>query len=282
VSTNIVFIKKMANINIKKIAIIISIFIGISTGLFFYLTKDSFSVPVLMYHYVSDKESPDAIAVSKQDFRKQMKYLKDNGYKFLTLDELEDFKNNKKKFPRKSVVITFDDGYSNVYTNAFPIMKEYGAKGTIFVISNKIDVAGYLSSKQMQEMQKSGYIKIGSHSENHPNMPELSYESQLMELKQSKSTIEQVIGDKVDYLAYPYGESNSDTEKAAKDCGYKLAFRVDSTNTRIEQNNYRLKRLWALSDFNRFTEICKVSRISDIRGYAKRILKRNTYLSEAF
>lgn len=256
---------------IKKIAIGLLLFIGISTGMFFYLTKDSFSVPVLMYHHISDKKWNDAMYVSRDEFTRQVKYLKDNGYKFLSIDELEDYKFKKRKFPRKCVAITFDDGYENVYKNAYPVLKEYGAKGTVFVITSKLDVKGYLNSKQILEMQTSGVIKSESHTDSHPQLPKLSYEKQLRELKDSKDKLETLLGSRVNYIAYPYGESNEDTEKAMKEVGYNLGFRVDSNYTRRGDNTYALRRFWALEDFDYFTQITRVSRVSDIRFYLKRV-----------
>lgn len=260
---------------IKRLIILSAAFLCIITAVCFYITRESYSVPVLMYHYIGDEDNGKEICVSKQDFKKQINYLKDNNYKFLSLDELYDYEINNKKFPRKAVVITFDDGYDNVYTNAFPVIKEFDAKGTVFVITSKIGDKHYLNKQQIKDLQQSGYIKIGSHSVNHKNMRELSFDEQLKELKDSKEELEKIIEDKINYAAYPYGSFNGDTIKASKKAGYKLAFQVYSGYTRTGDNIYKLKRLSALSDYNYFTKIVRVTRTSDLKFLLKKVANQN-------
>ncbi|MCJ7691048.1 MAG: polysaccharide deacetylase family protein, partial [Clostridiaceae bacterium] len=86
-------------------------------------------IPVLMYHAIG-YEKGNTARVPKENFKEQMKYLKDNGYVTLTLDEAYDFFSNNKPIPEKSVVLTFDDGYVDNYVEALPILKEFGFKAT--------------------------------------------------------------------------------------------------------------------------------------------------------
>lgn len=260
--------------NKRKTVIIIIIFISAILSSFFYFTRKSFSIPVLMYHYITNEESTQEVCVSKKRFEEQIKYLKDNGYKFLTIEELRKLRDSKKRFPRKSVVITFDDGYSDIYYNALPIMKRYGAKGTVFVISGKIGSPMYLNKDELRELQKSDIINIGSHTVNHKELDKLSFDDQLSELKESKETLESIIGSKVEHIAYPYGKYNRDTVKAAELAGYKMGFTVDGDYTRSEGGYYDLRRFWALSDFKYFKEVSKVSRASDLKYYIVKTVKR--------
>ncbi|MDP4177080.1 MAG: Ig-like domain-containing protein, partial [Bacillota bacterium] len=137
-------------------------------------------VPVLMYHYIedyNDKDEYKELKVSKEKFKKQLQYLKDNGYSTLTLNEIYDFIVNHKCIPEKSVALTFDDGYNDNYTNAFPLIKEYGYKATVFVVTNWIDKEGlpYISSEHLKEMDTAG-MDIESHTLNHDHLPTLSYD----------------------------------------------------------------------------------------------------------
>jgi peptidoglycan/xylan/chitin deacetylase (PgdA/CDA1 family) len=258
-------------VKIKRIAIVLLLFAGMGTGLFLYATKDSFSLPVLMYHHISDQKWDEPMYVSRDEFSRQIKYLRDNKYKFMSMEEVEEYKQHKRKFPRRAVAITFDDGYEDVYRNAYPILKENGANGTVFVITSKLDEKGYLSRDQILEMQRSRVVKSESHTDNHLQLPKLNYDNQLRELTDSKDKLEKVLGTKVKYIAYPYGESNEDTQKAVRKAGYNMGFIVDSNYTRLSDDIYSLRRFWALEDFKYFTQESHVSRVSDIKIYLKKI-----------
>ena len=180
-------------------------------------------VPVLMYHSIA-VEKGNPIRMPVEQFDKEMKYIKDQGYTTLTMKELYDYFENKVPVPTKSVVITLDDGYEDNYTAAFPVLKKYGLKATIFMITSTIDVnPKCLTSAQLKEMDKAG-IEIESHTVTHTDLDTLSYSQQLAELKDSKTALENLLGRTVDYVAYPEGRYNDDTVKAVAATGYKMAF----------------------------------------------------------
>lgn len=105
-----------------------------------------------------------------QQFKTQMKYIKDNGYTTLTPKQLYNFFVENKPIPKKSVVITFDDGYLDNYKYAYPILKEFNLKATIFVIASNIDKDNRcMTSKQLKELQNNG-IDIESHTFNHEEL----------------------------------------------------------------------------------------------------------------
>ncbi|EJO5346145.1 polysaccharide deacetylase family protein [Clostridium botulinum] len=213
------------------------------------------SIPVLMYHSV-DYEKGNELRLPKEEFKKQMKYLKNNGYTTLTLKELYSFLQKNKPIPKKSVVITLDDGYVDNYTNAYPILKELGIKATIFIVTSNIDKnEETLTSKQIKEMDQYG-IEIGSHTYNHDKLDELSYEKQLETMKKSKNDLEKILNHKVDFIAYPYGKWNKDTIKAAKAAGYKMAFTTDGRWSNKENGIYSLDRVYisSLRDMKNFKE----------------------------
>lgn len=178
-------------------------------------------IPILMYHSVK-YEKGNPVRISEDRFREQMKYLKDNGYITLTLDEAYSFFINNTPVPKKSVVITFDDGYVDNYTSAYPILKEYGFKATVFVITNVIGTGEYLNMAQIKELNDYG-IDIQSHTLNHENLSILSYDKQVETLRKSKEALENILGEPIEYIAYPFGKYNKDTVKAVEAVGYKLA-----------------------------------------------------------
>jgi len=181
------------------------------------------SVPVLMYHSIGTSNL-NPYVVSTDRLNMDMKYLNDNGFTTLSTDDLYDFMVKNKPVPKKSVLITFDDGYEDNYTNAFPILKKYKFKATIFVITGYIDKSKhFLSSAQLKEMQSNG-IDIESHTNLHDKLGTCTYDSQLKTLKTSKDYIEKTLNKTVRYISYPFGSYNLDTLKAVNAAGYKMAF----------------------------------------------------------
>ncbi len=204
------------------------------------------SIPVLMYHSI-DYEEGNELRVPKEQFKEQMKYLKDNGYTTLTLDELYNFLEKDKPVPEKSIVITLDDGYVDNYTNAYPILKELGFKATVFVITSNIDKdKRTLTSKQIKEMDGAG-IQIASHTYNHDKLDDLTYEKQLQTMKKSKDDLEKILNHKVEFIAYPYGRWNDESIKAAKDAGYKMAVTTQGGWSNKEDGIYTLNRVYISS-----------------------------------
>ncbi len=217
------------------------------------------SIPVIMYHSI-DYEEGNELRVPKEKFREQMKYLKDSGYTTLTMDEVYGFMKNNKPVPEKSIVLTFDDGYKDNYENAYPILKEFGFKGTVFIITNCIDTdKGFLTSKELKEMDKGG-MDIESHTLNHDKLDELSYNKQVETLKGSKEVLEKLLNKKVKYIGYPYGKYNKDTMKAAEDAGYNVAFTTESGWSDKQQGIYKLHRVY-------------ISANHDIKEFERRISK---------
>ncbi len=207
------------------------------------------SIPVLMYHSI-DYEKNNELRLPKEQFRQQMKYLKDSGYTTLTLDELYNFMVNNKPVPAKSVVITLDDGYKDNYTNAYPVLKEFGLNAAVFVITSTIDKdSSYLTTSELKEMDQNG-VDIESHTVNHDKLGQLSYEKQCETLKGSKEYIEKILNKKVKYIGYPFGKYNNYTQKAAKDTEYTMAFTTNSGWSNKDQGIYNLNRVYISANYS--------------------------------
>lgn len=189
-------------------------------GKHYYVLK---GVPVLMYHSIG-VEKGNPIIMPKEQFESHIKYIKENGYNAITLNQLYKLLNEEIELIDKPIVITFDDGYLDNYTEAFPILKKHNMPATIFVITSFVDKnPHYLTSQQIKEMDDAG-IAIESHTVTHRELNTLTYEEQLIELKNSKEFLEKIIGRTINYIAYPVGKYNSDTIKAAQMAGYKMGF----------------------------------------------------------
>jgi len=201
------------------------------------------SVPVLMYHSIGTA-TLNPYVVSTDKFNMDMQYLEENGFTTLSTDELYDFMIKNKPVPKKSVLITFDDGYEDNYTNAFPILKKYNFKATIFVITDSVDKdKQYLSSKQLKEMQDNG-IDIESHTNLHDKLGTCTYDDQLKTLKASKEYIEKTLNKTVRYISYPFGSYNSDTLKVATAAGYEMAFTTNGRWANISNGILSLDRVF--------------------------------------
>ena len=207
-----------------------------------YLKYNDRGICILAYHCVG-YEKNNRLIVPPLQFKQQMKYIKDNGYSTITLDQLYKFIMENKPLPQKSVVITFDDGYVDNYQCAYPILKEFNHKATVFVIPKTIDKnKNYMTSNQLKELQSNG-IDIESHTLDHEKLTTLSYEKQLNTLKESKTTLENILGKKVNYIAYPYAKYNTDTIKAAMNAGYSMGFILGSKVARKNDGIYTLHRI---------------------------------------
>lgn len=219
------------------------------------LTTKDIGVPVLYYHSV-DQNADNEVTITPEMLEKQLKYINDNKFTTITIRELYDYLKNNKPIPEKSIVITFDDGYMNNYTEAFPILKALNMKATIFCVGNSLDGSYYLSHEAIKEMSDYG-IDIESHTVNHVHLDTLSYDEQLLEMKKSKEILENITGKEVSSIAYPFGDYNTDTVKAAKQAGYSLGFTTNLGLSDRSDDIFELDRIYISSnyDMNTFKDL---------------------------
>ena len=231
------------------------------------------TVPVLSYHKFS-KDKVSTLTVKEVAFEEQMKFLKDNDYNVITLDQLLNFLEFKGEIPEKSVVITFDDGWSSVYDIAYPILKKYGFPATLFVYTEFIGGKRALSWKEIKELAVNG-IDIQCHSVTHRNLTVLNekesfkdyFDSINREIFQSRQMIEKRINKKCKYLAYPYGASNKLVIALLKKHGYRGAFSVKRGSNPFFVNEYLIKRsmIYGKYDIQKFKKNLVVFKATELR-----------------
>lgn len=177
---------------------------------------------ILTYHLILDEPYTQFtnLFVRVSDFEDQLKNLSSGGYSFLFADQFG-------KVDGKSVILTFDDGYEDNYTNMFPLIKKYNARATVFLIAYKIDKPGYLSSDQIKEMAASGLVRFGSHTSSHFDLRNLGESELRDELGGSKSIISSLTGQDINCICYPAGGYNSTTLALAKEY-YSYGFTTNS------------------------------------------------------
>ena len=189
------------------------------------LTLADFSVPILMYHYVGENPNPADLArnylsVTPDKFEGQLTYLKDNGYTPIDLNTLYGIFNNQTTAPNKPIVLTFDDGYIDFYTTAYPILAKYNFKAVSFIPTGLIGTGYYMNWDQIKEIQKSGLVTFEAHTISHPNLTFLPPNEALRELKEGKEILQSQTGYPVNFIAYPLGISNYQVQDLAKQAGF--------------------------------------------------------------
>ena len=192
---------------------------------------------VLMYHLVLEEPYSDYVDlfVRPSDFEAQICDLIENGYQFMFADEF-----HKTDVP--SVMITFDDGYTDNYTEAFPILKKYNAKATVFMISDAIDQSGYLTSDQIREMADSGLVRFGSHTATHVEVANLGEDRLREEFLRSQQRIAEVSGQNtVSAFCYPAGRYSDEAIAVVKDY-FSYAYTTQSPNKVTDYSDYEIPR----------------------------------------
>jgi peptidoglycan/xylan/chitin deacetylase (PgdA/CDA1 family) len=191
------------------------------------LEKRSENIPVLYYHSVM-VEPGNELRIPPEQFEAQIKYLSEHDYHVISLDQLYRFYYENGTLPKNPVVITFDDGYEDNYTNAYPILKKYGYNATVFAVTSYISSKGYMSWDQLQELEDKGW-QIEGHTVNHPHLgkDKLSNTDLKRELREAKDILEKRFGRSVRFFAYPYGDYNTDIVGEVKEAGYLMAFTTE-------------------------------------------------------
>lgn len=213
------------------------------------------NVAALMYHSVTtDSERWGDYSVSPQQLDNDIQYFKDCGYITMTASELASA-NISDIDGKKILLLTFDDGYSNFYTEVFPVLKKHNAKATMFLVGTYINRYGYLTEDQTYEMAHSGLVEIGNHTNAiHQTSVEnlhllytnpLCFSDVITDIKENGERLKEITGIDVTSISWPYGYYTSEIDGAVKNqLGYKISF---STNYGINKftgnTNVPLKRM---------------------------------------
>ena len=197
-------------------------------------------IPIITYHKVvpSGDVEHDGLCVTEDKLDDHLRYLKENGFTTLTLDEFYDWYHGKKEFPEKSVVITFDDGFYGTYYIAYPLIKKYGQAATVFCIGEKTgETTQPFDDDPLAE--KDYYVGYDKIKEVRQDYPRFAFESHTYDMHKRHKGVkpakgfsyEEILADceqnakfGFKYLAYPWGTYTKKMQKALKASGYKMAF----------------------------------------------------------
>lgn len=216
-------------------------------------------IPVLMYHKIPDAplKTRHRIFVTKDNFERHLAFFKRKGFQTLSFSDLKEFRDQKRdfsQFPRKPLLLTFDDGYLNNLENAVPLLEKYGFKATFFMLAshgiseNSWDKADgtpqlpLMNSSQRKELFQRGQ-EIGSHGFSHMKLTSMNHEETRQELLESKKALEAEFQTSISVYAYTYGIKNEFAESLAHETGYTYAVNTSTGGLHIEDNPHSIFRV---------------------------------------
>jgi peptidoglycan/xylan/chitin deacetylase (PgdA/CDA1 family) len=208
--------------------------------------RRNITLPILMYHYVRTPPSMRSdwlgykLSVSPAVFTTQMDWLSQHGYHPIDFNDVRAYFAGRQPLPANPVVITFDDGYGDLYTTAYPILAAHGFKAVAYIVTGFVGWPHYVSSPQIVQMDNNG-IEIASHTVNHADLARSSKASVVRELVDSKRWLEHLLGHPVVDFAYPSGMFNAQVVADVAQAGYDTAVTTMSSVDHSAADRY----VWA-------------------------------------
>lgn len=197
-------------------------------------------IPVLMYHSIRTTPG-NSLCVPVKQFSEEMEWLHLQNYQTLSIDELYDALTEKTLTAKKPIVLTFDDGYTDNYNSAWPILRQYGFRANFFIITDAVG-SGAMNWSELAELVKNGN-SIGSHTVRHLDLTKLTPKQQEKEITISKQELEKHLGIHVRALCFPSGRYNNETLKLMPKSGYELGFTTQPGKVHLGDNLLLLKRV---------------------------------------
>ncbi|MCA1554553.1 MAG: polysaccharide deacetylase family protein [Chloroflexi bacterium] len=204
-------------------------------------------VPILMYHQIKDLPANANVedltwTVSPSALDAELAYLANNGYTTVSLDLMLDGLAGKSALPPKPVVLTFDDGWKNQYTEALPLLKKYKQTATFYVVSSYMGYGAYFDWTMTKEAQDAG-MTVAGHSIDHSDLSQKSAAEVDRQVRESKAALERQLGVSITHFAYPYGAYNDVIVDALKRNGYRSATTLNPMPAKNPLSPYLLPRI---------------------------------------
>lgn len=204
-------------------------------------TQHSLEIPIFMYHHIRKYFSPyddigNSLSVDPNNFAEQLDYIKTLGYTTITFKDIDAAETKGATLPEKPIILTFDDGYENFYTAAFPLLRDRGMTAVIYVIANKLDTDTYLTTAELKGINQMGF-EVGSHTLTHPDLTTLVQINLTKEIFLSKLKLESITKEPVISFCYPFGKYSYLAEETVKNSGYKYATTTKGGLTKFEPDN---------------------------------------------
>jgi peptidoglycan/xylan/chitin deacetylase (PgdA/CDA1 family) len=212
--------------------------------IFDYVTS-TFKLPILLYHHIGSP--PDNISknsydwyVSQEKFEKDLLEIQNQGYETYFLSEIIDYLEDN-KIPNNALIISFDDGAEDFYSQAYSILKKYNLKSSINLMTG-VGGKNYLNKEQILELDKDGLVEFQSHTVYHAYLTRSESEEKIKEITKSRDDINKLLGKPAVVLAYPFGLYDDDVIDIAKEAGYKMGHTIKSGILHDLNNLFEMKR----------------------------------------
>jgi len=206
------------------------------------------NVPVLTFHKVDSRFEWGITRNTPAQFEAFLRFMKEEGYEGVSFRDLSD---PARSLPEKPVVLTFDDSYESVFLHAYPLLRSYGFRGTLFVITGFVGTTNtwdvntggilfrHLTWPQISRLADDGF-EIGSHTVHHPDLTRIGPEKMNRELIQSREILSARLGRMIDVIAYPFGRYNQSVLDASRAAGYAMACVYWNSPRIVQTEPYRL------------------------------------------
>lgn len=198
----------------------------------------SVHVPILLYHYVEHvKDKKDTIRQSlniyPETLKSQIETLKKAGYIFVTPSDLAKVLDGAaENFPKKTVILSFDDGYMDFYTDVFPILKQEKVRAVAYIVPNFLNRPNFMFSYQLKEVAKSSLVEIGAHTMDHYALSGMEKNKARYEISESRKVLQKELGLPIYSFAYPYGSFDKQAIDLVREAGF-----IDAVSTIPDINN---------------------------------------------
>lgn len=180
-------------------------------------------VPILAYHKIGAHNGDHVPTVVPEAFEKQLAFLRRFRFEVWPVERLATALAAGQRVPQRVTAITFDDGYLETYTVAWPLLKRFGFPATVFAASGEVGLPGFATWAQLREMVQDGFT-VGSHTIHHTYVPRAARQMLQREFQESKQHLEREIGRAIKYLSYPVGGFTAEAQQLAREAGYAAAF----------------------------------------------------------
>lgn len=237
------------------------------------IPDDGVRVSVLGYHEFSEEKPETEMRIRTSKFRTQMETLRQLGIPVISMDDFAAWRRGDKELPEHCVLITLDDGWKSVYTDAFPILREMGYPFTLYLYKNYVDGGGRaLTTPMIREMLQHG-ATLGSHSVSHPypltvkkyrkSGPD-AYDAYLRkEMGESKRFLESRFKVGADTYSYPGGFFTAEMLPLGKEFGYRFMFTVQPGKVKRSLPDELLPRYMILGNYDKIFEFATTFRSAE-------------------
>ncbi len=211
---------------------------------------DSVEVPILLYHRIDNSPINSRYYVAPDKFKEQMEWLHTRGYATIHFELLVEAILHGAPLPPRPIVITFDDGNTDNYLTAYPIMQQYGFTGVMYIVGKYIAAPGYMDKAEILEMVDAGW-EVGSHGMSHLDLLLMDEGSQEYEIRESRRYLKEELGVPILSFAYPFGSMDPDLANAVNHAGYVAAVgTISSPSTQDANHLYHMRRKEIIGSLN--------------------------------